>query len=68
MLEAGIKLILNANEAVSEAGQLTHELHRKFSYENNTWHWTLLNAAINGVHSHAMGNESKTKHWIEWIL
>lgn len=36
MLEAGIMLILNANEAVSEAGQLTHELHRKFSYENNT--------------------------------
>lgn len=36
MLEAGVMLILNANDAVSEAGQLTDELHRKFSYENNS--------------------------------
>ena len=67
MLEADIMLILNANDAVSEAGQLTDELHRRFSYENNTWHWTLLNTAINSACSHARGNESKTKHWLEWI-
>lgn len=62
MLEAGIMLVLNANDALSEAGQLTDELHRKFSYKHNTRHQTLLNTAVNGVCSHAMGNESKTKH------
>lgn len=38
MLEAGIMLILNANDAAGGAGQLTDELDRKFSYENNTEH------------------------------
>lgn len=62
MLEAGIMLILNANDAISEAGQLTDELNRKFSCESNTQHRILLTTAINGVCSHALGNENETKH------
>lgn len=54
-------LILNTNDAASEAGQLTHELHGKFSQENNRCHQTVLNSAINGACSHAMGSENKTE-------
>lgn len=42
---------------LSEAGQLTCELHRKFLYENNTRHRTFLNTAPSGACSHAMAME-----------
>lgn len=66
MLEAGIMLILHANDAVSEAGQLTDELQTKFSQENNRRHWTVLNSAINDACSHAAGNEREERQNVEY--
>lgn len=60
MLEAGIMLTLNANDAVRESRRLTDELCRIFSLENNSCHRTALKLARNDAWSRAMGSGSKT--------
>lgn len=61
MLEAGIMLILNANDAVSEAGQLTDELTESFLKKIIVATGQVLNSAGNDACSPAVGNKRKTK-------